>query len=440
MSDPEVVFDNINEFYKLKNKYDNVNHKNKTKIINNPTLSWKERQTEYKKIKPKCINCKRPGGTAFITKFNKDNEFRELRSFCMAREQCNLNIVIQLGRIELLPDSIVEIEDSVRKSKEQIIDSKNLLLFNYILPEKALTIFEDEKVQISEWTGLLEMYLESYILLTDNEETKLKLNESIERSYEYIQQIKDSITQFKTTDDVQFVRDAVNIYITNLKPILDEVQKLKYRENMVWYNGENNTYHLIQQKCTIKSLESGEDNTKTIEFNVGFSGVEKSRLDKMPIVSTTTELSADITGKPTFGENNSVKWSIPDYQKIWDNLTPKMKNALLTDKEWLQEFMDNCASLRILQKPCVFMTPSNLILPPQISHVEKDGKEKEEYDFGNKAYNDLFNAYNSGYQSTLLSLYSKKDGIKNYKMLEDTLNSLLEQELGFSKGYITFRK
>ena len=439
MSIPEVVSDNINEFYKLKNKYENIIHKNKTKIINNPTLSWKERQTEFKKIKPKCINCKRPGGTAFITKLNKDNGFRELRSFCMARERCNLNIVIQLGRIELLSDSIVEIEDIVRGSKEHIIDSKNQLLFNYILPERALTIFEEEKVQISEWTGLLESYLERYILVTDNEETKLKLNESIERSYEFIQQIKTAITQFKTTDDVQFVKDAVNIYITNLKPILDEAQKLKYRENMVWYNGDNNTYHLIQKKCTINSLESGEDNTKTIEFNVGFSGVEKRRLDDIPIVSTTTELTPDIIGKPTFGENNSVKWSNPDYQKIWDNLTPKLRAALLTDKEWLQEFLDSCTSLRILQKPCVFITPSNLILPPQISHIEKDGKEKEEYDFGNKVYNDLFNAFTPGYQSTLLTLYSKKGGIKNYKMMEDTLNSLLEQELGFSKGYITFR-
>lgn len=440
MSEPELVLDNINEFYKLKSKYENINHKNKTKIINNPTLSWKEKQTEFKKIKPKCINCKRPGGTAFLTKLNKENEFRELRSFCMARERCNLNIVIQLGRVEILTDGIAEIEDSIRESKERIIDSKNRLLFNYILPDKALTVFEDEKVQINEWTGLLESYLESYILLIDNEETKLKLNDSIERSYEFIQQIKEAIKQFKTTDDVQFVKDAVNIYITNLKPTLDEVQKLKYRENMVWYNGENNTYHLIQQKCTIKSLESGEDNTKTIEFNVGFSGVEKRRLDKIQVVSTTTELSPDIIGKPTFGENNSVKWSVPDYQKLWDNLTPKMKNALLTDKEWLQEFMDSCVSLRILQKPCVFMTPSNLILPPQISHIEKDGKEKEEYDFGNKLYNDLFNGFNPSYQSTLLTLYSKKDGIKNYKMMEDTLNGLLEQELGFSKGYIPFRK
>ena len=195
------------------------------------------------------------------------------------------------------------------------------------------------------------------------------------------------------------MKDAVNVYITNLKPILDTIQKLKYKENMVWYDNDKGTYHLIQNKNTISSLEEGSDNNKTVNFNVGFSGIEKKRLADIPVVSTTPEsdVSSDIIGKPTFGENNKVKWSNTNYQKIWNNLTPKMKEALLTDKEWLQEFMDSCTSLRILQKPCVFVTPSNLILPPQIIHVEKDGKEKEENDFGNKVYNNLFNGFNPVY-------------------------------------------
>ena len=57
-SESESVLNNINEFYKLKNKYETYNQKNKNKILNNPTLSWKERQTEFKKIKPKCIYLK----------------------------------------------------------------------------------------------------------------------------------------------------------------------------------------------------------------------------------------------------------------------------------------------------------------------------------------------------------------------------------------------
>ena len=102
-------------------------------------------------------------------------------------------------------------------------------------------------------------------------------------------------------------------------------------------------------------------------------------------------------------------------------------------KVWLQEFMDSCTSLRLLTKPCIFISPSNLILPPQIIQVV-DGKK--EYDFGNTVYNDLFNGFSPSYQATLLTLYSTKDKIKNYKMLEDTLNGILEQNLGFKKGYI----
>ena len=250
-SESELVLNKINEFYKLKNKYEKNNDKNKNKILNNPTLSWKERQNEFKKLKPKCINCKRPGGSAFLIKLNKDTGFRELRSFCMASQRCNLNIVIQLGSVETITNSLLEIKDNIQENKEKIIESKNLLLFNYIPSNQALHIFDNEKNEINEWTSLLEMYLEDYILLTDNEETKTKLNMSTEKSYLFIQQIRDSIKQFKTTDDTQLVRDAVNIYITNLKPILDEIQKLKYRENIVWFNEDNNTYHLLQNKFNI---------------------------------------------------------------------------------------------------------------------------------------------------------------------------------------------
>jgi len=438
-SESELVLNKINEFYKLKNKYEKNNDKNKNKILNNPTLSWKERQNEFKKLKPKCINCKRPGGSAFLIKLNKDTGFRELRSFCMASQRCNLNIVIQLGSVETITDSLLEIKDKIQENKEKIIESKNLLLFNYIPSNQALHIFDTEKDEINEWTSLLEMYLEDYILLTDNEETKTKLNMSTEKSYLFIQQIRDSIKQFKTTDDTQFVRDAVNIYITNLKPLLDEIQKLKYRENIIWFDEDNNTYHLLQNKFNISSLESGENNNKLIEFNVGFSGLSKSKVEEaINTAKNSSDNSSrdDIIGKPTFGENNSVKWSNKEYQKIWDKLSTNMKVALLSDKEWLQEFMDNCTNLRLLQKPCVFVSPSNLILPPQIIHVDKDGTEKEEYDFGNKVYNDLFNNFDSSYKDTLLTLYSKKDGVKNYKMMEDALNGILEKNLGFNKGYI----
>jgi hypothetical protein len=87
--------------------------------------------------------------------------------------------------------------------------------------------------------------------------------------------------------------------------------------------------------------------------------------------------------------------------------------------------MDSCINLRQNRKPCKFITPSNLILPPQILD---DGK----YDFGNEVYNNIFNKLDKPYQNTLLTVYSVKNGVKNYKMLEDVLGNIVAKELSFS--------
>jgi ribosomal protein S14 len=59
----------LNEYFKLKLKYETQIKENKKKIINNQALSNREKRSEYLKLKPKCINCKRPSGTIFKTTF-----------------------------------------------------------------------------------------------------------------------------------------------------------------------------------------------------------------------------------------------------------------------------------------------------------------------------------------------------------------------------------
>lgn len=55
----------LNEFFKLKSKYETQISANKKKIINDASLSKREKRSEFLKLKPKCINCQRPGGTKF---------------------------------------------------------------------------------------------------------------------------------------------------------------------------------------------------------------------------------------------------------------------------------------------------------------------------------------------------------------------------------------
>ena len=62
------------------------------------------------------------------------------------------------------------------------------------------------------------------------------------------------------------MRDAVDIYVTKLLPLLAKIMKLKYNENKVWYNETDNTYHLIQNKCTIKDIEFNIGQSKVVSF------------------------------------------------------------------------------------------------------------------------------------------------------------------------------
>ena len=436
----QSVENNINEYYRLKSKYDNDNDKNKKKILNNKMLGMKEKKAEFKQLKPKCVNCGRPGGTTFASVVSKDSmgaKFRELRAFCKATEPCGLNINIAVGNFENINDILKMIDGEIYTAKNEIIIDKNNLLFGLITTEKALSNFDLQKATIKDFTDLLETYLQIYIKLTDDPETKAKLNEEIEKSYLLIQQIKTAIKNFNETNSIEFVRGGVEVYNEQLRPVLNQILKLKYKQNMVVFEESDNTYHLVQRAYSIKDLEMNNDKFETIVFD---TSVQPSAVKKRPLVvdSSSTESinssdTADIIGKPEIKQidhfNQSVTWSNRNYQTLWNKMNNELKSALLSDTEWLQEFMDNCVKARLQSKSCEFTNPSNLIIPPQLI---EDGM----YDFGNTVYNDIFNKFDESYKNTLLSLFSTnpEDGVKNYSMLENTLADIIKKEVKFNRG------
>jgi hypothetical protein len=229
----------------------------------------------------------------------------------------------------------------------------------------------------------------------------------------------------------------VEVYNDELRPVLNQILKLKYKQNMVVFEESTNTYHLVQRAYSIKDLEMNNDKFETLVFD---TSVQPSAVKKRPLLvdSSSTESinssdASDIIGKPEIKQidhfNQTVTWSNKNYQTLWNKMNNELKTALLSDTEWLQEFMDNCVKARLQNKSCEFTNPSNLIIPPQL--VE-DGM----YDFGNTVYNDIFNKFDESYKNTLLSLFSTnpEDGVKNYSMLENTLADIVKKELKFNRG------
>jgi hypothetical protein len=229
---------------------------------------------------------------------------------------------------------------------------------------------------------------------------------------------------------------------------------------MVWYNENTNTYHLIQNKYSIKDLEFNLGKYETVVFDTSLKAGPKKRTLVIDSSSTTdstplqsdysssqviSNIQDDIIGKPTFDRDSNgkvlaVTWSNKEYQGLWNKMNKRLQYALLSDTEWVQEFMNNCIKARLEKKPCQFTNPSNLIIPPQISNDSFDelpeNPSQTLYDFGNSIYNKFFNNLTKSYQDTLLSLFTVKDGIKNYDMFEHQLSALMAKDLDFGKGYL----
>jgi len=263
----DKINDAINEYYKLKMKYEADLSKNKKKIINNTHLSLKDKRREFAQLKPKCINCKRPGGTIFSTTFDKTTDSRTLKAVCGIRAQpCNLNITISVGHFELFPITLNDLSSQIKDEKTNIINNKNQNIFGYITAAQTVTLFEKLKVQVSDTTALYMSYLEEYVDIIDNKQKNNDLKRDQEFFYSFLAEIHNAIGLFHSSDNTQYMRDAVDIYVNKLLPLLDKIMKLKYNENKVWYNENDNTYHLIQNKYTFKDIEFNTGQEKVVSF------------------------------------------------------------------------------------------------------------------------------------------------------------------------------
>jgi hypothetical protein len=444
-----LISESLNEFYKLKNNYETEITKEKRKIIKNKELSWREKRTEFKNYKPKCINCKRPVGTIFSIKHNPSNEFRELTAICgSVTEPCNLNIIINPGVTFNMLDHIKELEKDNDEYKNSIIDDKNKLLFGYISTEKAIANFDNLKDAIGDINYLLNINYETLFQVIDNKDTEEKIEKLKEETYILINDIKQSIKDYNSTNDIQLVRDCVEIYINQLQPKLKELMALKYKNNLVEYNEDDNTYTLIQKKYTILDLEDNYVKPEVIAFDYGTAPkVKQTRTTKKMPGSKNKKLvledeieNEDInieveevdqpttSTRPRIQEDGTVIWDDPDYAALWNRLPTKYRDALTGDREWLQETMDKYIQKRKDKKALTFVSPGNLIFPPQILD---DGT----YDFGNVIYNKYFNKLDKSYQKTLLTLYTEENGVKNYNMLLNTLSNIVAKELDFREFY-----
>ena len=420
----------FNQYYTLKTNYENKYKKDKTKIIKDNISSWKEKRQEFKKLKPKCINCKRPVGTRFTQTYDNENLCTFFRAVCGSlSEPCDLNIELKLPQCEIYPDVIHNFQKDINDEKKNIINNKNKLIFGYINSEEAVGLFDEIKERIQDNSDLLTYYLEEYIDIVDNREKNEELKELIEKSYIIINDMKILIQKFdETNNNIQLVQDVVSIYINQLTPLLNEIREKKYSKNLVEYNEDTNTYHLIQEKNTLKDITFYHAKPEIISFQMGVVDKKskrniESQREKSKIQLVIEEEESEEEEEPHVEEEKEEHYDEeddPDYQQIWKNLDEEYRQVLEKDPEWLKETMSAYVKAKKENKPIEFVLPTNIILPP----IKMDNGK---LDFGNETFNSAIDKLERMQREVILTF-------KPATMMETQLKKLLANKFKI-KGY-----
>ena len=237
----------INDFYKLKAKYDEKISKIKQKIKNKNTLTKKDKQKEFRNIQFKCVNCNRPGGTLFEIKKNK------LSALCGASNKCDLNISIDKKTYYNIRNEKADVEEEINLLKIYIIKTKLDFLFNYIEESEAIKEFSIQKEDFNLFSKGLISTKKDYIEIVDNIETNTLLKETIISLHEKIIQIKDLEKNYIETKNTQLIEDIINIYKIDIIPLNKKIRELKYSYyNIVKDEKDNNI--IIKTPYTLDKL------------------------------------------------------------------------------------------------------------------------------------------------------------------------------------------
>jgi hypothetical protein len=301
----------LNEYYKLKSKYeDNFHDKYIKPILRSEGKSKREKRLEYQKLpKPECINCKRNVGSIFTIKKDSQEYSRTFIAKCgNLDDPCPLNIVFDYTGRDELDKEILKHNNDIKEIKNKIIFDKNNMMFGYIDQTKAVEIFNTDTTELKEISEAAGFIMEINIQLNDNPVKKnlIKTNED-KLGIDYLVPFKSMIKEFEQTGKTEILNKAVKFYVDEMAPLAKTITNLKYEVSYVDFlekkDNEDPTekgdlYILVQKKNSIYNLEYtlyGNDDIKS--FTKGtkdFGSKSKTKKNLEQIHKKTRKLRPDL--------------------------------------------------------------------------------------------------------------------------------------------------
>ena len=260
----------IDEYYKLKQKYESNIERKKQKIISNQSLTTKAKQQKIKEIRTTCINCGKPGGTIFKSEENT------LIAVCNANNPCNLNINIKRGFYANIRTECYNLRDKMIEIQNEIIETKLKILFGYSTEDEAVRLFKKLRGDLTKVVKIYTAVRKEYLNIVTRSEQEPELIERRNMLRVALEDLKDLSSSYDSVDkNVEsgdtFIKDIVEKYINEILPAVKRIRELSYVDTKIEYitegtkDGNNAVAKLIQEPYTISDLYvSGTERAQVI--------------------------------------------------------------------------------------------------------------------------------------------------------------------------------
>jgi hypothetical protein len=407
----------LNEYYKLKSKYeDNYHDKYIKPILRSEGKSKREKRLEYQKLpKPECINCKRNVGSIFTIKKDPQEYSRTFIAKCgNLDDPCPLNIVFDYTGRDELDKEILKHDNDIKEIKNKIISDKNNMMFGYIDQTKAVEIFNADTTELKEITEAAGFIMEINIQLNDNPVKKdlIKTNET-KFGIECLLPFKSMIKEFDQTGKTEILNKAVKFYVDEMIPLTKTITNLKYDVSYIDFlekkDNEDPTekgdlYILVQKKNSLYNLEYtlyGNDKIKsftkgTKDFDSKSKSKNKSKKILEQVHKKTRKLRPDLDFVEEEREEGEGEDDYADLKPI--NLRKKL--VLQNATEALEESKQPEFNLKPNLQQSEITNEEGTITP----YINSDGSVTWSTDEGqiNMKYQNIWDALRPEYKAALI--------------------------------------
>tara|TARA_Y100000996_G_scaffold232378_1_gene182878 strand:- start:3194 stop:3955 length:762 start_codon:yes stop_codon:yes gene_type:complete len=239
---------NLVEYYDLKSKYERRWRHARSKYLKNQKLSSGQKKYYISKLKRVCVNCKQEGGTIFSCNNST------LTAVCgNIQTPCKLNLQVHRGDYQNIRELQHELSEDVNTIRKSIIITKLNMLFNYVNEPKTVASFQELQSHLKTSMKVLDKLTSQYIDIVDNPQVLARIDSLKADNYETLNHMKEVIQRYQENPSEVLIQELVDLYINQVRPIVKDIQQLRYKENMI-ERGDDNQIRLKQQPFTIEDL------------------------------------------------------------------------------------------------------------------------------------------------------------------------------------------